>query len=431
MPESSTEQKVQEGNVGEEQEEEGKEEENEEEDKSGARSLTNGNGVATKSGAVLPSGKRNSHLPSTTVEHEATESPTPPPPSTHPVSFTGESAAKDSTVDPQTLTLAPLPPLGRDERSEISVAKNPSKPSSPGEVEDVSGQKEDIASQSSSFDSITSELEFGSEFGVQELSVFAVGEMGTIKHPKSIKSTPGTKHPLSSFPLPLPSTCPPLSSPGKLLTGSRSAFKPITLSPKKPTIASSSATPRSTSSSQLTSLLTSPITTQPQSIVNPPSSAPPSLISPTSTQTHPTATQPSHGSSPLPATLSPMTQLSRLTLVPRVDGDSVFFETASSLPPPLKPSSGTVKVKDFAEAFVHGDTTNWFQRMLLLDHIENVQDEIANWMEKMEKQLDGVCTCMHYVWFTCTTHTLRCAQKACRYMCGCIPTLSSCCTCKT
>jgi hypothetical protein len=49
----------------------------------------------------------------------------------------------------------------------------------------------------------------------------------------------------------------------------------------------------------------------------------------------------------------------------------------------------SVTLGEFSEAFMKGDTTNWFQRMLLLDHIEAVQDKIRNWMEMIDKQLDG------------------------------------------
>lgn len=44
---------------------------------------------------------------------------------------------------------------------------------------------------------------------------------------------------------------------------------------------------------------------------------------------------------------------------------------------------------EFAEAFLQGDTTNWFRRMKLLDHIETVQDNVQAWLEVIEKKLDG------------------------------------------
>ena len=49
----------------------------------------------------------------------------------------------------------------------------------------------------------------------------------------------------------------------------------------------------------------------------------------------------------------------------------------------------TVTLGKFAEAFMHGDTTNWVNRMLLFDHVEAVQNKVIAWMELIEKQLEG------------------------------------------
>jgi hypothetical protein len=49
----------------------------------------------------------------------------------------------------------------------------------------------------------------------------------------------------------------------------------------------------------------------------------------------------------------------------------------------------TATLGDFAEAFVRGDTTNWFRRMKLLDHIETVQDNVQAWLDMIEDSLEG------------------------------------------
>ena len=49
----------------------------------------------------------------------------------------------------------------------------------------------------------------------------------------------------------------------------------------------------------------------------------------------------------------------------------------------------TVTLGEFAEAFMHGDTTKWVNRMLLFDHVEAVQNKVTAWMELIEEQLEG------------------------------------------
>ena len=48
-----------------------------------------------------------------------------------------------------------------------------------------------------------------------------------------------------------------------------------------------------------------------------------------------------------------------------------------------------VTLGEFAQAFIQGDKTNWFRRMKLLDHIETVQDNMQEWLDMLEKKLDG------------------------------------------
>ena len=278
------------------------------------------------------------------------------------------------------------------------------------------------------------EPDINSEFGVQELSVFAVkdGDKMSSKHTQNVSPQQlGSPTPLSLIP------ALPLSAQKTLTASGQSAFKPVIVSPKQTTIPPSASgtsspyhpkTPTCTSS-QLTSLLTSPISTHPQSLVfpvqsltpSPPLPSTPTIAPLTLSQGLPTTSKPaslSHTSSNITSkqprdgassrqggsmdSAKPcVTQLSRLSLVPNVGGDSIFAETASSLP--AVPDSVPVLMKDFTEAFVRGDTTNWFKRMLLLDHIENVQESICNWLDDMERELDGegfqvhVYTCIAFM----------------------------------
>jgi len=50
----------------------------------------------------------------------------------------------------------------------------------------------------------------------------------------------------------------------------------------------------------------------------------------------------------------------------------------------------TVTLGEFAEAFMHGDMTNWVHRMLLYDHVEAVQNKVMAWMDLVEKQLEEI-----------------------------------------
>ena len=85
-------------------------------------------------------------------------------------------------------------------------------------------------------------------------------------------------------------------------------------------------------------------------------------------------------------------------------GKSTSFPSISSLNFESMPKSTTtsalrelssklgieaVTLGEFSEAFMRGDTTNWFKRMKLLDHIEVVQDNVQAWLEMIEKKLEG------------------------------------------
>lgn len=273
--------------------------------------------------------------------------------------------------------------------------------SAKSEVEPAVAEEEPSASH---FRGADTDPNITSEFGVQETTVFAVKDgRHLIKQPQQpstalASDTQSTGHT-------------PNSSTQKILqTGTQSAFKPVILSAKQSVspVSSTLYTPKTPTSSQLTSLLTSPISTHPQPLgistqstntlfshVNTPSPSPTqglstgkhvSLTSASSSSNN-DATNSSHSHS---VPTSCVTQLSRLNLVPNVGGDAVYAETAASLSPiQLSPPPTPVLLKDFTEAFVQGDTTNWFKRMILLDHIENVQDGILGWIEQMEREVDG------------------------------------------
>ena len=277
----------------------------------------------------------------------------------------------------------------------------------------------------------SSEPEFISEFGVQELSVLTVGK-GEKKRSPSVESKPPSTDPPTTPrqtpPAPLIPSVPQKKPLPLLQSGGGSAFKPVLLGGTKqsdlvsPTSLSGAAassygpdTPPTCTSSQLTSLLTSPISRHPKPLLGtnpvqvplitvpppPPSSHNPSsfpgtvlasLTSLSMTGALSSSSKKSTFGSGSGAKPPQVTQLSRLKLVPNVDSDSVFVETASSLPPVESPSQpAPVLLRDFTEAFVHGDTTNWFKRMLLLDHIENIQDTILSCVEQMEREMDGKC----------------------------------------
>ena len=392
--------------------------------------LTNGNGTKTSSSAVV-GGVSSGSIKTSVLTHTSSAS----------------AAAASSPLTHKSRT-----------SSNKTASKSPRPPKSVAESVLPTKEEQHATSHSSSFDSITSELDFASEFGVQELSVFAVKNSKTAQEsvamapnrPETVKTVPTaatrTTQVLSHSAPPPPSTSSLLASPNTLQFSSHSVFKPLSLSISPVATCPSPSVPSATTttpyrpktptctSSQLTSLLTSPISAHPPSSpattathptltststsVLPPSNtatltpaSPATQDSATSKQTalagkdtsansskqlSPAVSSKSALTSQHAATSSPkphVTQLSRLDLVPKVASDSIFAETASSLPPVQNQAPTTVQLKDFTEAFVHGDTTNWFQRMLLLDHIDSVQEKVADWMEQMERELDGIHTC--------------------------------------
>ena len=290
-------------------------------------------------------------------------------------------------------------------------------------VEALGKAEASTSSQGNILDSESAEPDFTSEFGVQELSVFALKASEGKLPPKQAQTLQTNEVPTTIRPSPLPPipSLPLLTHKKPLQTSTQSAFKPVVVSgkqglvtpPSTPGSCSSyhSVTPTCTSS-QLTSLLTSPISTHPQSLVphlmpsNTPTSSPlpcsPITTAPTVTRRNSVATMSSsvtlsssavaaNSTHPVTTTgISCATQLSRMKMTPNMSTNSIFAETAASLANvQVQQPSTPVLLNDFAEAFVKGDTTNWFKRMLLLSYIESVQDDIHHCLEQMERELDG------------------------------------------
>ena len=251
----------------------------------------------------------------------------------------------DNPPDPKSLQLAPLPPLTAEDQSSPAVSEQ-IRPS-PSEKEDKQGGIDAGLSVKSSprhpnaGSGVSLEV-FNDEFGVQEMSVFATNVnqhqvSATLQH----TNVQGEQKPNLHVG----------SNPGRLISSSRSAFTPVIV------------TLRDTSS---------PIST--------------SLSSETTLQSSTNSVRES-GKGADSAVASTSTEQKSI----KSEYDSAVKKTLSCLPATAKSKSGmdSVTLGEFSEAFMKGDTTNWFQRMLLLDHIAAVQDKIRNWMEMIDKQLDG------------------------------------------
>ena len=48
-----------------------------------------------------------------------------------------------------------------------------------------------------------------------------------------------------------------------------------------------------------------------------------------------------------------------------------------------------VFLDQLAASLRHAEAGNWFHRLLLLDHIEEVQRKILKWVEVIDKKIDG------------------------------------------
>ena len=250
----------------------------------------------------------------------------PPAPLLPPTSY--DTAANDPQSDPKSLQLAPLPPLGSEDHL-VAVSKQPAATSLTVK-EDVRGEK----GLNSKPALASSSLEvFNDEFGIQETSVFAT----TTGQPQ--------------LPAPGLTNRPAEQNSARLISSSRSAFRPVIVTPRD-TSAISNSRITSASSTQ-TSQFTATSTLARDSNNNVAESA----------------------------------DIAK----PKPGSEGVAVTPLFSLPSMTKSKSGmdSVTLGEFSEAFMKGDMTNWFQRMLLLDHIETIQDKVSTWMEIIDKQLDG------------------------------------------
>ena len=243
--------------------------------------------------------------------------------------------------DPSSLQLAPLPPLTDKDRQPFATSE-PTRSSSTSEKE--AKQSEDDANLNVQSPLLPPKVEEASvplplevfnddEFGVQEMSVFATSSSQRQEVSATLRSTSKEAGSNSLG-----------STPGKLISSARSAFRPVIV------------TPRDTAS---------PVPTRSASLGRGDGKSADSVTNPTPTEQQPKCN--------------------------KAEYVSVVRKTLSCLPDTAKTTSGmdSVTLGEFSEAFMKGDTTNWFQRMLLLDHIEAVQDKIRGWMQIIDEQLDG------------------------------------------
>lgn len=294
---------------------------------------------------------------------------------------TSSEGPTESSPDPKTLKLAPLPPLKTEDLQQLtteilkkSIQLSVSKLSMSNrntsktvKTEDDYGSTDTLRTEESadkaakgmpesSDGSHSSQSKpkgdthevINDEFGVQELSVFALDtDNNTSLQTNNVHSSVSQSLPRPSSSLCVQSSV-GSSSPTKLISSSRSAFKPVVTT----TLHTSAGGQLKTSVSSNNSVVSS-----------------------------------AHSSNSTPLTVGPAQTIQSFTDVnsrsPRV---SVIASSLSS-----SSTMDSVSLGEFAEAFMQGDTTNWFQRMQLLDHIENVQEKVSTWMDTLDQQLEGEC----------------------------------------
>ena len=60
-------------------------------------------------------------------------------------------------------------------------------------------------------------------------------------------------------------------------------------------------------------------------------------------------------------------------------------------------------VKELAERIARGEVpTHWFHKLLLLDHVDHVQQKMLKCLDEVDQQIEGTCTCMCNCKSTCT-----------------------------
>ena len=296
--------------------------------------------------------------------------------------------------DPKSLQLAPLPPLSAEDRSPpaaVSEQKIPSPSEREAKPAEIDAGSINMKSPRHPNAGAGVSLEvFNDEFGVQEMSVFATSEN---QHQVSATQKQRTNVPSEQPPNPHAGSNP--TAAGRLISSARSAFTPVIV------------TLRDASSPISTSLSSE---TTPQSSTN-------SARREGGNKTADSAAAAAAG------TTSTASEHQKPV---KCEYDSAAVKkTLSCLPSTAKSKSGmdSVTLGEFSEAFMKGDTTNWFQRMLLLDHIEAVQDKIRSWMEMIDKQLDGkfyAFSGLLYVHYTSWVTAIYAILIIIRILCLCV-----------
>ena len=270
------------------------------------------------------------------------------------------SPPADFTPDPKTLKLAPLPPFTSDGVHQLPTKGNNSKmkdahmspsygskadrgshtPESAGSTQTTSTRAAAMTAADGASEgekegvAVGSDQEvFNDEFGIQETSVFAVNS-----NPSKESDTTNEHSRIDNKSnTVLPASVIKTASPSKLISSFKSAFSPVARHN-------------------------------------------------TQNSGHPSSKQTTVSSKAAVASSAAAEQ----------SASTSQSQTLSSLQSSLssKSTMDTVTLREFTEAFMQGDTTNWFQRMKLFDHIEAVQDKVMAWMEIVDSQLDGKCVCL-------------------------------------
>lgn len=336
---------------------------------------------------------------------ELSLAPLPPPEASS--SLTGISSSlplssppssMEATPDPTTLKLAPLPPLTSEDLHSLTTAvlqstlacdtshsstntassvehgasSAPTSLSSESLVRAETSpeglpEKAGAVDDSVGAESAIPDLDLGGEFGVQEMAVFAVDNEPIAPPPKPDPKRPTGAQTATEGSSPWALQVPVPLSPKKLPSSPRSAFKPVV--PPSP----------SSSSSQLVTLLADQASN-------------PSIPSSFAPKTSDRPVTP-----PQAATIGTNSE----TTPPRARRSSSepTEKGSSAAPSSLGVGGGaleTVPVGRFVEAFLQAEGRSWCQRMMLMDHIEAVQEKTAAWMESLQRQIQGTYMCINY-----------------------------------
>lgn len=75
-------------------------------------------------------------------------------------------------------------------------------------------------------------------------------------------------------------------------------------------------------------------------------------------------------------------------------------------------------LSQLASSLKHAEPGNWYHRLLLLDHIEEAHKNILNWLEIVDKKIDGEWVYAHVCTFKCCCwRALALASSNCKDLC--------------